>query len=109
MRALSLFALCLSLACTPSRLCGPASCNGCCKGDTCVAMPTAASCGLEGADCATCGAGLTCVSGACADAGCAPNCFVYPPCTAASCPKGCCTSDGTCLPGTTGNGCGKGG
>jgi len=48
-------------------VCNPTSCpNGCCNGGSCITVTTTARCGVNGAACAPCNSGNTCVSGTCA-------------------------------------------
>ena len=49
-----------------SSTCGPATCNGCCDGDTCRAGTAAEACGGGGAACTACGADFLCEAAACA-------------------------------------------
>jgi len=52
-----------------SGVCGPGNCSGCCSGTStssvCITSPSATNCGANGGLCATCGAGRTCLAGAC--------------------------------------------
>jgi hypothetical protein len=46
--------------------CNPITCStGCCQGTACISATNDATCGTNGATCAACPAGDTCVSGAC--------------------------------------------
>ncbi|MFH1207068.1 MAG: Ig-like domain-containing protein [Patescibacteria group bacterium] len=67
--------------------CLPTTCAGCCNGTTCTPS-TVAQCGLNSAVCVACPAGQTCNAGVC----------VAPACSPATCPGGCCTAGGTCVP-----------
>lgn len=59
----------MSLAVVPScgKKCNPTTCKtGCCNAkDECVAEPTVAACGVEGAKCSACGEGQACEAGQC--------------------------------------------
>jgi hypothetical protein len=52
-------------ASTDSLSCGPASCSGCCMGDTCVEEASASACGAGGATCTVCDASQVCGGGGC--------------------------------------------
>ncbi len=84
--------------CQPAPTCGPSNCKGCCAGNTCIANPTTAECGIGGKACVACGMNQTCTGGTCQNAGlCNPgNC------------GGCCVGD-ICAVGTQDNACGVGG
>lgn len=95
--------------------CNPTSCpTGCCLFGTCTPMGPG-SCGAPGTSCQSCGTGESCVAGQCVcgtTGACAPGqrcsnsqCV----CDQASCPAGCCSSDGGCQPGLATTACGIGG
>ncbi|MBL8935664.1 MAG: hypothetical protein JNM69_14000 [Archangium sp.] len=69
MRTLSVFAVALALGCAPmpgTDTCSPSTCSGCCtSAGECRQGLDAAACGASGAACISCGAGATCVVGAC--------------------------------------------
>jgi hypothetical protein len=104
---------CVSGACR----CTPTSCpNGCCSGDTCIAPPVVAACGIGGGMCSTCdaqrsnscdagqcgcGAGAACVAGQVCNGG---ICV----CNPSSCPTGCCAGN-ACVPSPTFDQCGASG
>jgi hypothetical protein len=48
---------------TPS--CGPASCSGCCQGNSCIQPPTDAACGTGGEPCQACASNEKCSGGQC--------------------------------------------
>jgi hypothetical protein len=80
-------------------VCDGASCAGCCAGTTCVlvASQTDTQCGTgtAGRACGACAANQDCVGGSCT-------------CTTGSCPTGCCAGT-TCQAGDTKAACGDGG
>lgn len=79
---------------TYSDKCNPQNCNGCCKGDTCVAGTDKSACGSGGTHCVTCAASQQCVNNACS---CGAGC------------SGCCDATGTCRSGFDDKACGLGG
>ncbi len=84
--------------------CGPATCGGCCDASgTCVAGDAPSACGAGGAACVACTA-----SGAACDA-IGGYCTYVPPCSASTCPAGCCDARGVCQSGRTDLVCGAGG
>lgn len=96
--------------CTGSETCNVAqgvcqdpSCNGCVSSSGCIALSSQSNsqCGANGAACVACGANQTCVNGVCQNN--------QTGCNSTNCANGCCTSTGTCVPGTTNTSCGAGG
>ena len=87
--------------CVGTPTCGPANCNGCCNGNTCVTGADSTACGTRGAACRNCAAtGQTCN-------GATRVCETPVTCNAANCP-GCCAGN-NCVIATTPAACGKGG
>ena len=81
--------------------CENGTCDGCCDGDfNCLPGTAHDQCGLAGRECVDCATlGGTCQNGSCVGTDpCGPN----------NCP-GCCTTEGSCLAGTTSSACGIGG
>lgn len=92
-----------SRTCSASK-CDATNCNGCCVGDTCLPGTDALACGVRGAQCTSCQAqGRVCR----AQAGGGGQCEGAPTCSPANC-GGCCNGD-TCVDGSDGAACGKGG
>jgi hypothetical protein len=80
-----------------------ATCSGCWRGSTCIALPstTVEACGFGGTACMQCpGMNPTCFKGACS--------YSEPGCGPANC-KGCCLDHNTCSPGIYGDSCGSAG
>lgn len=77
-------AQCAEGVCEAPPSCSPDNCDGCCDGDTCVAMPSNAACGADGSECTACDSDATCIDGAC-ELPCEDTCL------------GCCTQDGECI------------
>lgn len=95
--------------CTAQGVCssgGGGACNatncaaGCCGfDDKCKLGRSATECGVGGVSCQVCGAGEQCENQSCTKVSC----------DATTCPTGCCSATGDCLPGTTEGACGSGG
>ncbi len=64
--------------------CNPDNCDGCCRGDECIAVPNDANCGADGGECTSCEDSASCEQGSC-ELPCESNC------------DGCCTDDGECI------------
>lgn len=84
--------------CRPTPTCGPQTCNGCCRNNSCVSPPTNQACGLLGNACATCGANQNCIGG---------QCQTNPTCGPQNC-NGCCIGN-ICAVGSQDTACGTGG
>jgi hypothetical protein len=71
-------------------VCDASNCQGCCVGASCIDVPLQRdfACGLGGAACGVCDAGLSCQSGQCL--------ATRPPCSPTNC-MGCCAAT-TCIP-----------
>ncbi|MGV3624327.1 MAG: hypothetical protein ACO1OB_26140, partial [Archangium sp.] len=80
---------CVNGACI-NAACGPMTCAGCCAQGFCLSPQNQSgiSCGSNGATCTSCMQGQSCVMG---------QCITTPPCSAATCPTGCCVNN-QCLP-----------
>ena len=83
--------------------CDATNCNGCCVGDKCLTGTDLLSCGTNGAQCVSCGAGQTCQP----QGGGGGQCSGTASCGPQNC-GGCCRN-GQCLAGTDSTACGKGG
>ncbi|HZI15024.1 MAG TPA: hypothetical protein VE153_31930 [Myxococcus sp.] len=96
-----------------------AGCPGCCRNNVCVNPPSVNNCGVGGEQCNECPEGRAdrCTQfGGCS---CGENAGVCPVgqrcsgarciCDAASCPDGCCSAAGACLPGDSNSSCGNAG
>lgn len=81
---------CFSGSCaTPTTECDSASCGGCCDGVQCLEGNVGAACGAQGDACVACGANQVCdQSGTC----------VALACDSTTCPNGCCSANGECIP-----------
>jgi hypothetical protein len=120
-------------------VCGPSTCTGCCKGNTCVSPPDELACGGGGNACEPCRANEACSQGRCvpdncagcvnpaslacetgkANTACGEGGIFCASCgTGTVCKNGRCESDqcigckdgtGTCQPGTADTACGEGG
>jgi hypothetical protein len=83
----------------PVAVCDPATCNGCCEGNECLAGTDPNECGLNGEAC------LHCES---SNLACSPQrTCAQPPCGTQTC-TGCCFGD-ECMSGTAPTACGLGG
>ncbi|HQB44935.1 MAG TPA: hypothetical protein PLV85_15080, partial [Polyangiaceae bacterium] len=80
-------------------VCSPSNCAGCCQNGQCVSGDLESACGTGGIECSICKANESCVTGAC---------VASSVCDANNCGNGCCIK-GVCMPGRTGEACGKGG
>ncbi len=92
--------------CEGTPTCGPANCGGCCQGNSCVTGADNTACGKFGQACTNCSA----FGRVCAPLG-SPSertCIVPPPCSAATCPTGCCVGN-TCVSPPTNAACGTAG
>lgn len=58
-------AACGSTIGPPPVPCGPSSCTGCCRGDSCVDGTSDSACGRAGAQCADCGTSRLCLNASC--------------------------------------------
>ncbi|MBI5537396.1 MAG: hypothetical protein HY898_32030 [Deltaproteobacteria bacterium] len=87
-----------------STTCNPTKCSGCCDtAGKCQPGTAAQACGQGGYVCVNCsGMGATCDATK-------HQCTEPKPCSASTCPTGCCSDTYTCAVGTDANACGKGG
>lgn len=88
--------MCVDGLCEAPPSCSPATCAGCCDGDTCLDGDTNAACGSGGFLCQACAPGESCRDGFC-ELPCDESC------------AGCCDATGACQGGTDASACGSAG
>ncbi len=90
---------CLNGACQPVAGCNAANCVGCCQSGVCLSGVAESACGSNGAACAACdpeSPSSQCLPLGLKNGGACSN--PTDSCSAATCPGGCCDSNGVCHP-----------